>query len=101
MFLKKVFFASASILMLALAYHLGAQSATAQGTQTIAGFSGSGSHCSGVFYVMTSNGDVYGSAMAGGPCGTGQSVPDYIGNFWGVTTRAATQSFGSLKVKYR
>jgi hypothetical protein len=101
MFLKRLFYASASILMLAAAYHLGASTAGAQAGGTILGFSGAGSHCSGTFYVITPSGDVYGSDLSGGPCGSNQHQPDYIGNFWGGATPTTSTTFGALKAKYR
>lgn len=133
MFLKRVFYASASILMLAGAYHLGASTAGAQSGavagfhissngnpfvscpsgdvwidvigggwryagnaltgrpgRTIVGLAGAGS----LFYAILDNGDIVQSdsytgwnSAGNAPCGT--------------ATSTATQSFGSLKAKYR
>ena len=53
--LKKVFYASASILMLALAYHLGATSAHGQSANALVGYVQSGN----LGFVLTANGDEY------------------------------------------
>jgi hypothetical protein len=75
--LKKLFYASASILMLAIAYHLGANTATAQSGTQVSGFSASSG--SEVFWVLTPNGDVFQRIMnPGQPMGTLL----YLGNFW-------------------
>lgn len=99
MFLKRLFYASASILMLALAYHLGATNAGAQapGNAVVAvvppdgagGVSGNGA-------VVTANGDIYASSG-------GSFAPPYrfIGNVFSSATPANTTSFGALKAKYR
>ena len=65
MFLKRVFYASASILTLALAYHLGASTATAQAPSNpvVAVFMGSGDNLG----VVTANGDVFGANTSSGP----------------------------------
>jgi len=89
MFLKRLFYASASILMLALAYHLGATTAGAQapGNPVVAAFGVNS-------YVVTANGDVYRS-------------PDWytwekLSNvFAGGPTPAARATWGQLKVGYR
>ena len=87
MFLKRMFYASASVLMLALAYHLGAQTASAQtpGNPVVAAFQTTG----GYLYAFTANGDVYyngqgpwtrigGNVFGGGPVPTQQET-------WGAT----------------
>jgi hypothetical protein len=69
---KRFFYVCAGILCLALAYHLGARSATAQTGAQISGFTmfWAGEGC-----VMTPNGDVYYQyGFNGGPT--------YLGNFW-------------------
>jgi hypothetical protein len=59
MFLKKMFYASASIFLLAAAYHLGASTASAQApNNSVVAWDGSGA------YVITANGDVYKSPDA-------------------------------------
>ena len=61
MFWKKLFYASASVLMLAFAYHLGAINANAAKQSSNAVVAGTSS------FVFTANGDVYFSAS---PTGT-------------------------------
>lgn len=90
MFLKRFFYASASLLMLALAYHFGAGSAIAQapGNSVVA--------MDGTF-IATANGDVYsGSGISS------HSTWTYLGNVFGSgPTGARTQTFGSVKVGAR
>jgi hypothetical protein len=90
MFLKKLFFASASILMLALAYHLGASTATAQApSNPVVGISNNN--------VVTANGDVY--------TGTGTGSVELwtlVSNvFSGPPVPTRQTSWGALKVKGR
>ena len=89
--LKKLFLASASVLMLSLAYHLGAGTATAQGgSSTVVGFASSSSP--NTWYILLSNGDIwYRSAYA--------DAPEKVTNFWGATTPVSTQSWGAVKAK--
>lgn len=105
MFLKRLFYASASILMLAAAYHLGATRAMAQQGSMISGFAIS-TTTNENFLVMTPNGDVYASNYVGyagpGTPPSGFSLPQRIGNFWsGGTVPADGQTWGSLKARYR
>lgn len=98
MFLKRFFFASASILMLALAYHLGATNAGAQapGNAVVAVVppDGAGS-VSGNGAIVTANGDVYG-------CSNGFAPPyRFVGNVFSSATPTNTTSFGALKARYR
>ena len=90
MFLKRLFYASASILMLALAYHLGAGTATAQAPSNSVVATGDG-------YVFTANGDVY----QGGGAGSHSTWTRISNVFTGGPTPTATESFGALKAKYR
>jgi hypothetical protein len=87
--LKKLFYASASILMLALAYHLGATNAAAQapGNPVVAAVQQTA--CTLAF---TSNGDVYTS------CGSGWTRQ---GNVFGGSTPVAQTTWGQLKATYR
>jgi hypothetical protein len=95
--LKKLFYASASILMLAFAYHLGASTATAQAPSNspvamVSGVGGTTMGANGA--IVTANGDVYATL----------NYADWfrIGNiFTGPPTSAPTQSWGALKAKYR
>ena len=100
--LKKLFYASASILMLALAYHLGAQNATAQAGSTIVGVTGGGPG----LIVVTLNGDVYARevrASSSTPCSPSLGCgPLLMGNLWsGGPTPAAQPTFGQVKAQYR
>ena len=89
--LKKLFYASASILMLALAYHLGATTATAQAPgNPIVGFAGA--------LACTANGDVYGIAGVDPTYGHWNRVGNI---FAGGPTPAAQPTFGQLKAQYR
>jgi len=87
--LKRCYYASASILMLALAYHLGASTAGAQAPSNpvVA--------VDVAQIVYTANGDVY------KPDGTGHGWFRGGNVFTGGATSAQTQSFGALKAKYR
>ncbi len=93
MFLKKLFYASAAILMLVAAYHLGASPAGAQapGNPIVAGANGWSS-----FYatVITANGDVYGAYSPVGPW-------THLSNVFTGPTPAASTTFGALKARYR
>ncbi len=100
--LKKLFYASASVLMLAFAYHLGATNAQGQAGNAVTGFAyvPSNGGQQGL-YVMTPNGDVFAHVFSPQlPQISG--APAYIGNFWGFgPTPAAQQTFGQLKAQYR
>ena len=91
--LKKLFYASGSILMLALAYHFGATSATAQAPgNPVVGLSMPGS---GTIAVVTADGTVYGNA---GSYNTPFAV---VGHVFGGPTPAAQPTWGQLKTQYR
>jgi hypothetical protein len=92
MFLKKLFLASASVLMLALAYHLGASTATAQAPSNpvVAVFPN--------YSVVTANGDLYAN-LNGTVSGPFQLVGNVFNGASPVPTR--TQSWGSVKVQQR
>ena len=93
MFTKRLFYASAAILCLALSYHFGARNVGAQGAAfPIVGL---GNSVSGFnITAVNSNGDFYGS---------------YDGITWvrlgningGGATPAQRESFGSVKARYR
>lgn len=92
MFLKKLFYASAAILMLALAYHLGASTATAQApSNPVVGMT-----TSPFTLVVTANGDVYRASDS-----VGSGPWSRVSNVFGSPTATAPQSFGALKAKYR
>jgi len=97
--LKKLFYACASILMLALAYHLGAGTAQGQSGSMVTGFAigGDGGNWADCC-VMTPSGDVFTRTL--GTAGASPLV--YIGNFWnGGPTPAAQPTWGQLKARYR
>jgi hypothetical protein len=91
MFPKKLFYASASLFLLAAAYHLGASTATAQAPSNpvVAGY-----RSVNVDVVVTANGDVY--ATSDGIWRLVQNV--FIG---GPPVPATPSTFGALKAKYR
>src|SRR5258706_12460914 len=84
--LKNLFYASASILMLALAYYLGASTATAQAPGNPIVAAGNG-------HVYSANGDDYIEQGAG----------TYIrlGNVFSGPPPAAQRTWGRLKAQYR
>jgi hypothetical protein len=90
--LKRLFYASASICLLALAYHLGATSATAQvgsSNPVVAAF--------GVAHVVvTANGDVYEGPTTsfGGPW-------VLVSNVFSSPTSATQATWGQVKARYR
>jgi hypothetical protein len=97
---KKLFYASAAMLMLALAFHLGATTAQGQSGSMVTGFAvgsvgGNWADC----YVITPNGDVFSRTL--NAQGGAQPLV-YIGNFWnGGPTPAAQPTWGQLKAQYR
>jgi hypothetical protein len=104
---KRFFYVCAGLLCLALAYHLGASSATAQTGSSIVGvFQGINCATNSVG-VVTSTGDVFirdaGSQCIAGPGGFSGASLTYLGNFWsgGVPTPVQRTSLGALKVRYR
>ena len=96
MFLKRVFYASASVLMLALAYHLGAQTASAQapGNPVVASFELNGSFVGG---VVTANGDVYTTSISALDHGWTHRTNVFSGG--PVPTQQ--QTWGAVKARYR
>ena len=93
---KKFFYVTAGMLMLALTYHLGARSATAQAGGSVVGvaayFYQPGG--AGEYVVATSSGDVY-RKQTGGQW-------QYQGNALGAgPTITEQQTWGQVKDKYR
>lgn len=89
---KRFFFVSAGILCLALAYHFGAESATAQAPSNPVVAANNGN------YVFTANGDVYRPVT--GPPDASSWV--WAGNvFGGQPIPAQQETFGGVKAKYR
>ena len=91
--LKRFFYASAAVLMLALAYHLGAGSATAQPpSNPVVGVAA----VPGGMFAGTANGDFYVFGN-GGP-----AAWRFAGNiFSGSPTPTQQESWGQLKARYR
>jgi hypothetical protein len=97
--LKKLFYASASILMLAIAYHLGATTAAAQapGNPVVATFSFAAYQGGQPAAIVTANGDIYYNASGV----TYQPGWYRLGNVFTGPTPAAQPTFGQLKARYR
>jgi hypothetical protein len=95
MFAKRFFYVCAGILMLAVSYHFGATSATAQAGSNVTGITYSGA---GSMFVLTGNGDLYSNSDAR----ISQGLPaSLVGNFWGGATPARATTFGAIKARYR
>ena len=94
---RKFFYVCAGMLMLALSYHFGASTATAQqGTSVVGAFSlGNG----GPIVVLTPNGDVFYRHINGG---LESNALVSLGNFWGGgPTPALHETWGQVKARYR
>jgi hypothetical protein len=93
--MKRRFYLSASILMLALAFHFGYTTARAQapGNPVVTALSGAGGYA---ITVYTSNGDVYYSST-GTPSGPWVLASNI---FSGGPTPASQESWGQLKARY-
>jgi hypothetical protein len=79
--------------LLALSYHLGANTAAAQQGSPVVGFNTDNA----ASYVITPNGDVYSRRFP-----LESSVLEYRGNFWsGGATPALRESWGQVKARYR
>jgi hypothetical protein len=93
--LKKLFYASASILMLAIAYHLGATTAAAQAPgNPIVGAAYSTSSYNGGVFAFAANGDVY-------LLPSGGNTWVHTLNLFTNQTPTAQPSWGQLKAQYR
>ena len=93
---RKFFYVCAGMLMLALSYHFGASTATAQAPSNpvVASFGG------GFAGVVTANGDVYlGGGGANGGVWTNWSPVANV--FSGGPTPALHESWGQVKARYR
>jgi hypothetical protein len=90
---RKFFYVCAGLLCLALAYHLGARSATAQapGNSIVAAFPASYPL---QFVAVTANGDFFGAERVGGPW-------VHYSNVFSGPTPANESTFGQLKARYR
>lgn len=91
---KKFFYVCGGLLMLALAYHLGATTATAQapGNPVVSAYFSNQNLAN---YAVTSNGDVYVSTNSG------QSYSRIGGVFGGAPVMTQEQSWGQVKARYR
>jgi len=92
---RAFFYVCAGLLCLALAYHLGARSATAQvgsSNPVVAAFLNNGD--SRAQWAYTANGDVYASGDAG-------RTWIHLGNVFSAPTSAAQPTWGQLKARYR
>lgn len=77
--MKRFFYASAAILMLAIAYHLGASTATAQSPRTPVGFCFAGDR----YLVLDQKGDLFEQKTAGGMSySVAAAQATYLGNLW-------------------
>ena len=95
----KVFlYVCAGLLCLALAYHFGATSATAQAGSSVAGFT---VQANGPFaWVMTPTGDIYRCGIYGD--GLDPRYPaTLLGNFWSGATPVQQETWGAVKARYR
>ena len=94
---KRFFYVCAGLFLLALSYHLGANSATAQapGNSVV----GVESAMTTYVNVVTANGDVY--RVDAGQGGGGALNSTYRGNIFGVPVQAQPETWGAVKDKYR
>ena len=88
---KRFFYVSAGILCLALAYHLGATTATAQApSNPVVGIT----DVTGGESAITANGDTYFT-------NTGGATWELRGNLFSAPSPAAQQAWGQVKARYR
>jgi len=91
--MKRLFYASAAILMLSLAFHFGYTTARAQAPgNPVVALVNQGS--SSYFYAVTANGDVYDCVGDQGPWQHRSNI------FSGGPTPALQESWGQLKARY-
>ena len=93
---KRFFYVSAALFMLALTYHLGARTATAQSAGNpfvaVVAMQGDGSYQ----LAITANGDQYTHSGIGG-----YAPWTYQGNIAGAPTAAIGTTWGKVKADYR
>ena len=93
---KSFFYVSLGILALAIAYHLGARTATAQSSgNPVVGMAAS-PHNVNEYEVVTASGDFYRTTGAGYP-----GTWELRGNVFSGATPVQQQSWGSVKARYR
>jgi hypothetical protein len=94
---KKFFYVCAGLFLLALTYHLGAQSAIAQApSNSVVGMDAASSTYAN---VITANGDVY--RIDAGIGGGGALNATYRGNLFGAATPSSESTWGQVKDRYR
>ena len=91
---RSFFFVCAGLLCLAAAYHFGAQSATAQGSGTIAAMTVDWGATPRVYIAVTTNGDTWRSESEG-------AMWTFRGNVFSGPTPATRATWGEVKAKYR
>ncbi len=100
MFLKRLFYAAATILCLALAYHFGARSVQAQSGSFVTGMSIGTIVGQPMMFVMTANGDCYARAVS--ESSLSQYPARSLGNFWaGAPTAIESETWGGIKAKFK
>ena len=95
---KRFFYVCLGLLALAVAYHLGAQTATSQGFGTATGISVSGANTTQCYvYAVADNGDCYRKWQDWAPSEPWQ----YFGNIFagGVATQPST--WGQIKAQFK
>ena len=96
MLAKRFFYVSAALFLLALTYHLGARSASAQApANPVVAMEMNGTNNS-YDHAITANGDVYSFRVAGGGF-----EPTYVGNTLGAPTATTPTTWGKVKADYR
>ena len=95
---RKFFLVTAGMFLIALSFHLGFTTATAQVVSNVTGVAMSpGGEFT--FLVMTPNGDSYTRCMTAGAICASPAL--HIGNFWsGAPTPAQRETWGQLKARY-
>ena len=89
---RAFFYVCAGVFVLALSWHLGARSATAQGGATVVGITASSTY----LVAVTANGDVY--ADDGSRLGYSWQ---HRGNIFSGPVPTPQKSWGELKARYR
>lgn len=94
---KRFFYVCAGLFLLALSYHLGARSATAQApSNSVVGIE---TAMNSYTNIVTANGDIY--RIDGGTTGGAALNAVYRGNVFSLPTRVEESSWGAVKDRYR
>ena len=100
--LKRIFVISASILMLAIAFHLGVRSVQAQAGSPITGLAVVQQGGNPTLWVITPSGDVYSRTInftePGGPC---RFPLQFTCNFWNGAVQVKDGNWGDVKQEFR